>query len=256
MPPSMFGIHTVFGGVHVAGAIWFWVKHQIGLIKHTINVRSIWVHCISFGDPQTIIVVDYDAIEGIHTIFGGLHVAGAIWFWVKHQIGLIKHTINVRSIWVHWISFGDPQTIIVVDYDAIEGIHTIFGGLHVAGAIWYWVEHQIGLINHTINISFGDPQTIIVVDYDAIEGIHTIFGGLHVAGAIWFWVKHQIGLIKHTINVRSIWVHCISFGDPQTIIVVDYDAIEGIHTIFGGLHVAGAIWCWVECRIYDSQQFF
>jgi hypothetical protein len=37
----------------------------------------------------------------------------------------------------------------------------------------------------------------------------------------------------------------MSFRDSQTIIVVEYYAIEGIHTIFGGLHVAGAIWCWV-----------
>jgi hypothetical protein len=89
---------------------------------------------------------------GIHTIFSGLHVTGAIWCWDKHLIGHINHAINVWSILLHWISFGDAHTIIVVDYDAIEGIHTVFGGLHVAGAIWCWVEHQIELINHTINV--------------------------------------------------------------------------------------------------------
>jgi hypothetical protein len=97
-------------------------------------------------------MIDYDAIEGINTVFGGLHVAGAIGYWVKHQVGHINCAINVRSIRVSQISFRDAQTIIMIDYDAIEGIHTLFGTVHVAGAIWCWVKHQIGHINCAINV--------------------------------------------------------------------------------------------------------
>ncbi|KAJ7832877.1 hypothetical protein B0H14DRAFT_2591821 [Mycena olivaceomarginata] len=66
----------------------------------------------NFWDAQTIIVVNYDAIEGQ---FGaGLN---------EHQIGHINCASNVRSIWVNWISFGAAQTIIVVNYDAIEALY-------------------------------------------------------------------------------------------------------------------------------------
>ncbi|KAJ7867928.1 hypothetical protein B0H14DRAFT_2572653 [Mycena olivaceomarginata] len=38
------------------------------------------------------------AKKGTYTVFGTVHVAGAIWCWVEHQIGHINCAINVRSI--------------------------------------------------------------------------------------------------------------------------------------------------------------
>jgi hypothetical protein len=104
------------------------------------------------GESQTIIVVYYDAIEGIYYVFGTAQVAGAIWCWVEHQIGHIKSAVGVRWIWVSKISLEQSPTIIVVYYDAIEGIYNVFSTVYVAEAIWCWVEHQIGHINSAINV--------------------------------------------------------------------------------------------------------
>jgi hypothetical protein len=78
-------------------------------------------------------VVEYEAIQGIHLIFRALYMPGAIWCWVEHQTGHINPTIDAQSIRVHWISFGEAQTIGIVDYDDIEGIHTAFAVLICPG---------------------------------------------------------------------------------------------------------------------------
>jgi hypothetical protein len=117
------GIHHVFGAVYLPGAIRCWAEH----LRWTVSILpsmfgQFGLARYFFREVQTIGVVEYDTIEGIHPVFGAVYVPGAIWCSVEHQIDHINPAINVQPNWVEWKGFEEVQTIGAVIYDAIEGI--------------------------------------------------------------------------------------------------------------------------------------
>ncbi|KAJ7891583.1 hypothetical protein B0H14DRAFT_2560642 [Mycena olivaceomarginata] len=118
-------------------------------------------------------MVNYDAIEGIHTVFGTVHVAGAIWCWVKHQIGHINCAINVRSIQIGPINRA-------INVRSVRRCSCARSNM-----VLHEVKHQLDHIKPPINIGAETNNHI-----NTINAVNSGWVERHIGlQAIWCWGK-------------------------------------------------------------------